>query len=502
MPLLFDKKTDRVTRVKSLIQALKEGEFDNIYFFEQLIKANFLPTEKQLVEDAVTSFVEYCIENKASDRIARFIYGHMLHFKIGGLLDFDQAAAIYEQEITTGNPWAMNNRAYMHQQGQGGPVDNEKAINLYEQAITMGNASAMSNRAFMYGQDLGKEPNDAKAADLYEQAISMGNSWAMNNRAYMYHYGKGGPVDHAKAIKLYEQAITLNNPRAMFNLAGMYQQGSGGTVDTQRAARLFRQAADYNLTVSLDFLKNNSSPICRYHYAMHQHNVHAIAALFVECPDLIDEFINFDCPYLLENYPANVEFLKAITDKYESISINKDAIIQLACSMSNQLNAFTQSNGAHKSLLACKQHYIKKLNMGSLKEDNIVPMIALIIDTWYEISSCHDEDSKEVFDFTKAAAGILTRALHRVIACGIEDSCKEDLPNIALIIGKERYGKDYTLSLDECDLSIDDILQKRILYRINTLSPTVFFQLKSNHHHKLDGQEEASITQKNTLLLG
>ena len=95
------------------------------------------------------------------------------HHKRFNQIDFDKSLKIYTGLMAQNHSYAINNLAYMYENGQGVVVDIKKAIKLYERAVDLNNSTAMHNLALLYKHGQGVEKNVCRALDLYLQGKYM-----------------------------------------------------------------------------------------------------------------------------------------------------------------------------------------------------------------------------------------------------------------------------------------------------------------------------------------
>ncbi|STX28988.1 TPR repeat protein [Legionella beliardensis] len=231
--------------VTQVAQELLEGNYTKFSLLTQTFhsaafKAN-IETDLTL-QYVINTIRVQCQEKSASCSHAMVLDGLLYFFGIDCPTDYQKASHLFDEAVKLKNPYAMNRRALMQQNGQGGPVDYDAAIALYEEAMKLGHAGAMYHRALMYRNGQGGPVNYDAMIALYNDAIKLGHAGAMYNRALMHQCGQGGPVNYAAAIALYEEAIKLNDAEAMNNRASMHQNGQGGPIDYDKAIELYNDA--------------------------------------------------------------------------------------------------------------------------------------------------------------------------------------------------------------------------------------------------------------------
>jgi TPR repeat protein len=352
--------------------------------------------------------------------------------------DYNKAIALYERAIALGNASAMNNRAWMHLQGRGGPQDYAKAIVLCDRAIALGDANAMNNSAWMHKHGQGGLQDYNKAIELYDRAIALGDADAMNSRARMHVQGQGGAQDYAKAIVLYDWAIALGDVEVMNNRAKMHQHGKGGPKNDTVAARLYRKAATKGALKNLNAGQEN---IYRYHAAMYEGNVYKVALLLLDDDVLIDEFIVYDCIKAVTN-PAHLEVVENVVAALSGIgdqaSLSPTNLVKLILTMEQEQREqgiFTQA------LTNFKLGYLKEIKLTEFKPNLLVPMLALIVDEWWQIES----------GFTALAAEKISQLMHLIKAHGLEQQAEPLFKTSALILIQAIYGDKKEVTLSDID---------------------------------------------------
>ncbi len=135
--------------------------------------------------------------------------------------DYAKAIEYYERAIALGYPWAMNNRARMHDQGLGGPADPEAAAALYAQAAEMGLPIAQNNLGLAYLHADGVDEDLGRAVGLFREAAAGGYMGAVNNLGAAYVFGYGVAPDPMAALALYRMAAERGAPQAALNMAYM-----------------------------------------------------------------------------------------------------------------------------------------------------------------------------------------------------------------------------------------------------------------------------------------
>jgi len=375
----------------------------------------------------------------------------------GGTVDFPAAIELYEQAIVLGDTTAMYNRAFMHKNGLGGEVDFPSAILLYEQAIARDNADAMNNRALMHKNGLGGAVDYPSAILLYEKAIARDNTDAMSNRAFMHEQGLGGEVDYPAAIRLYERAIAMGNTCAMFNRALMHEQAQGGPKDITKAARLYRLAADNNCLQAINRLNYTEIGIFYYHHAMSQTNIVNALELTLNNPELVAEFIEYDCKKCVLADPKNLEHIEQFIVNYGASTSDKCAQNKLCESILTALHdCELDMQGDFDHVMQFKKYHLSKLHITNIKVDNIPCILQMIINTWYYFTN--KEWTEETTQFTKNAAEILSKMMYRLKLLEIDSIAKPFLRNIALILVKNMLGKKHGLSMAQ-QVSVSHVMR-------------------------------------------
>ena len=98
-------------------------------------------------------------------------------------------------------------------------------VSLYENAISDGNVYAMNDLGALYYDGRGCEQNFEKAVYYYEMAAKHGNRQAQQNLGYCYYYGREVPVDHKKAFHYFAIGALDGNPISLYKIGDMYLNG-------------------------------------------------------------------------------------------------------------------------------------------------------------------------------------------------------------------------------------------------------------------------------------
>jgi TonB family C-terminal domain len=97
--------------------------------------------------------------------------------------------------------------------GLGVPKNVTKGIAAYRKAADGGDVSAMNDLAFLYEQGESVPGDRTLAVSWYRRAAERGSPVAQLHLAGMYEKGDGVDVDRAAALSLYRQAASADNPR-------------------------------------------------------------------------------------------------------------------------------------------------------------------------------------------------------------------------------------------------------------------------------------------------
>ncbi|MBA4695801.1 MAG: sel1 repeat family protein [Legionella sp.] len=398
---------------------------------------------------AAIAFYERAIE--LGNPAAMCKLGRIYERGIEGPADFDKAAKLYEQASQQVYLPALTARAMLFNTGHGSPVDKAYAIALLKQGISNGDPSAMYSLGSIYCS----VHQYNKAITLFEKAMPEGTPDALNGRAVLYQKGKGSAVDFEKAIALFELAIQKGHIDAMINRALMYQKGEGSAVNLNLAARLFRRAVKKD-TNKLTFLSYPECPISyRYHTFMHQKRTEEAVKLVLEHTELIDEFINYDCPVSIKEDLHNLITIKDFINQFAQKSTDKCQLDSFLFSVLKTLASIENYHaGFTLTILDLKKHCLSQLSMGTLDRETVIPTMELAINTWYAYSAIERVDSTK----TQLIAALLKQGIGRLIACGKEMDCQNLFPNIAFILGKSIYGEGYQLGQENTKIAMHNIL--------------------------------------------
>lgn len=123
---------------------------------------------------------------------------------------YDLALECYKKEAAEGNEIAINNVAYMYENGVGTNVDYATAVVWYEKAAELGSDTAMYNLGNLYASGLGVEIDYEVAAQWYEKSAEAGYTDAMTVIGFMYENGIGVEQDEATAQNWYTKAENAN----------------------------------------------------------------------------------------------------------------------------------------------------------------------------------------------------------------------------------------------------------------------------------------------------
>jgi TPR repeat protein len=97
--------------------------------------------------------------------------------------------------------------------GLGVPRNPTKGIAAYRKGAEEGDLKAMNNLAFLYEQGVSIPADRTLAVSWYRRAADRGSPVAQIHLAGMYERGDGVDSDPAAALSLYRQAASADNPR-------------------------------------------------------------------------------------------------------------------------------------------------------------------------------------------------------------------------------------------------------------------------------------------------
>jgi len=493
MITLEDVRTkSRLELIKILVNKVKNNEISQPQYssltghLAQLLKVSLLENRietSQHLEDLNEFCQKGILEGNSSALLMRAL---MLQHGLGIEENHSEAIKLYNQVMNTSSPLSMtalNERAIMYINGVGSEINYRKAIELFDKAIRKGDAEAMKWRAFMYYEGLGGEENDKKAINLFKKAISLGNRGAlthlgsiyfdddslidfstaaglfeegishaepeaMYNRATMFHYGDRGTRDDEEAIKLFDLAAKLGDLDAVELRAYMEMHGYGRSVNLSQAARFYRIAAENGKLSSQERLNKPNLQIFYYHYFMTTKQIEKAQELLIKDPNLINEFIEFDCKFLInqENYSS----IKLFIDKCVHSELDKFSLVKLHISTLSALqleeNRQIQFRGAEESkeiinqITKLKTDILRDLSYGFLKIDDLTLVMDTVIHTWYWVGEDFLRDA--VFYINKIMCALNIQETKQALLQN-NSVLKDLLKNIAVILVHSMYGEEY-----------------------------------------------------------
>jgi hypothetical protein len=224
--------------------------------------------------------------------------------------EYSKAMKWYIKAAKIGSTAAMNNIAWLFENGQGVQEDYNKAMEWYLKAAENGNNTAMYNIGFLYKNAIGvnkdiefakkwytkackngnkdacdklKELQDEidseknkqreiiflkaghkyferrefnEAMKWYKLADELGNVEAKYKIAILYEGGQGVPQDLRKAMEWYEAAANKGHARAALWIAFIYESGGAGvTKDMEKAKYWFKKACENGDDLACERLK-------------------------------------------------------------------------------------------------------------------------------------------------------------------------------------------------------------------------------------------------------
>lgn len=98
-------------------------------------------------------------------------------------------------------------------------------VGLYENAISDGNIFAMNDLGALYYDGRGCEQNFEKAVYYYEMAAENDNRQAQENLGYCYYYGRNVDVDYKKAFHYFALGAFDGHLVSLYKIGDMYQNG-------------------------------------------------------------------------------------------------------------------------------------------------------------------------------------------------------------------------------------------------------------------------------------
>lgn len=112
-------------------------------------------------------------------------------------------------------------------------------VSLYENAISVGNIYAMNDLGALYYDGRGCEQDFSKAIYYYEMAAKLGNRQAQENLGYCYYYGRSVDVDYEKAFHYFALGAFDGHLISLYKIGDMYQNGFYVEKNPAQAFRIY-----------------------------------------------------------------------------------------------------------------------------------------------------------------------------------------------------------------------------------------------------------------------
>ena len=117
-------------------------------------------------------------------------------------------------------------------------------VRLYEEAVSTGNTYAMNDLGALYYDGRGCCQDFGKAVHYYTMAAEHGNDLAVENLGYCYYYGRSIPRDYEKAFQCFAQGAFTGRLNSLYKIGDMYRKGYYVSKNPQEAFRIYNRCLE------------------------------------------------------------------------------------------------------------------------------------------------------------------------------------------------------------------------------------------------------------------
>ncbi|MBQ3403036.1 MAG: sel1 repeat family protein [Synergistaceae bacterium] len=118
-------------------------------------------------------------------------------------------------------------------------------VGLYEEAISAGNVWAMNDLGALYYDGHGCCQDFAKSIYYYEMAAEHGEPQAQENLGYCYYYGRSVPVDYEKAFHFFAKGAFTGRLVSLYKIGDMYRRGYYVRKDPVTAFTIYTRCTEF-----------------------------------------------------------------------------------------------------------------------------------------------------------------------------------------------------------------------------------------------------------------
>jgi TPR repeat protein len=157
-------------------------------------------------------------------------------FRLMSMGEYARAIDIFQRRAAEGDPAAMDDLAWMYEQGLGVPADVAQAFRLYMKAASLNDSTGQMSVGNMYMRGAGAPADVGQAMKYLRLSADNGNADALTELGKIYQHGMAGvPVDYAQAMVFYRKAAPTGSSDAMNQIGFMFEHGLGVTANQDTA---------------------------------------------------------------------------------------------------------------------------------------------------------------------------------------------------------------------------------------------------------------------------
>lgn len=183
------------------------------------------------------------IEGLSDEAISQLAYDYFWGNN-GKSVDYDKAAAFYQQAANHGYAYAQLQLGVCFEWGKGVPQNYEQAVYWYQKASEKDMRGTLY-LGYMYERGNGVQQSYEKALSLGQKAADAGIANAERFVGGFYYLGHAVEKDFSKAVYWFERSANQGLVSSLTDLGNIYYIGGYGVKrDFEKALAYYQQAAD------------------------------------------------------------------------------------------------------------------------------------------------------------------------------------------------------------------------------------------------------------------
>lgn len=421
--------------------------------------------------------------------------GYMYEKNLGVTQDYKEAHRWYLLAAEKGHKMAQNNLGGSYLDGLIIPKDYGEANKWLLLSANQGHLAAHNNLGYVYRHGKGVDKDNNKACHYYLLAAEQGGASAQVNLGYMYETGLGVTQDYHEAYRWYLLSTEQGNANAQFNIAVRYEIGGGVVKDQRTAIRWFRLAAEQHYNKAIEQLVIRKHIVGAYHAAMVHNNREKVLELLIKQETARDEFL-WDIKRAIKNealFDTVVILVQQL--KMEGINIDVYALeinyIYIHKFLKNHHKKVQNNISYSENDLECFHNACSLINFNTVKEEEIKPLIEVLIDYWYAATNM-GSDTNKITSYLKVL-------IHKLLYSQIQPSLSTyAIYQCSLILIQQCFGQKYEVlfspdaHFDDLRILLTGIETKKSISQINQFFGKEF--IKENVSLKQESWREELIS--------